>query len=68
MQVPGGQGLRIGKALVMGTEGEGLPKVILKRFHTARIAQMPGLDSLNVGTASGIALYSLAKSMGRLRS
>jgi tRNA G18 (ribose-2'-O)-methylase SpoU len=55
-------------ALVMGTEGEGLPRAILKRFHTARIAQMPGLDSLNVGTASGIALYSLAKSMGRLRS
>lgn len=55
-------------ALVMGTEGEGLPKAILERFHTARIAQMPGLDSLNVGTASGIALYSLAKSMGRLRS
>ncbi|MNL84717.1 23S rRNA (guanosine-2'-O-)-methyltransferase RlmB [compost metagenome] len=55
-------------ALVMGTEGEGLPRAILERFHTARIAQMPGLDSLNVGTASGIALYSLAKSMGRLRS
>jgi tRNA G18 (ribose-2'-O)-methylase SpoU len=54
-------------ALVMGTEGEGLPKSILERFHTARIAQMPGLDSLNVGTASGIALYSLAKSMGRLQ-
>ena len=53
-------------ALIMGTEGEGLPKAILKRFHTARIAQMPGLDSLNVGTASGIALYSLARSMGRL--
>lgn len=55
-------------ALVVGTEGEGLPRAILERFHTARIAQMPGLDSLNVGTASGIALYSLAKSMGRLRS
>lgn len=53
-------------ALVMGTEGGGLPKAILERFHTARIAQMPGLDSLNVGTASGIALYSLARSMGRL--
>lgn len=53
-------------ALVMGTEGEGLPRTILERFHTARIAQMPGLDSLNVGTASGIALYSLARSMGRL--
>ncbi|GEO85629.1 MULTISPECIES: TrmH family RNA methyltransferase [Alphaproteobacteria] len=54
-------------ALVMGTEGEGLPKAILDRFHTARIAQSPGLDSLNVGTASGIALYSMAKAMGRLQ-
>ena len=53
-------------ALVMGTEGEGLPQAILARFHTARIAQMPGLDSLNVGTASGIALYAMAKAMGRL--
>ena len=53
-------------ALVMGTEGEGLPQAILTRFHTARVAQMPGLDSLNVGTASGIALYTMAKAMGRL--
>lgn len=53
-------------ALVMGTEGEGLPPTILQRFRSARIAQAPGLDSLNVGTASGIALYSIARAMGRL--
>lgn len=53
-------------ALVMGTEGEGLPAAILERFHSARIAQAPGLDSLNVGTASGIALYAIARAMGRL--
>jgi tRNA G18 (ribose-2'-O)-methylase SpoU len=53
-------------ALVMGTEGEGLPEAILRRFRSARIAQAPGLDSLNVGTASGIALYSIARAMGRL--
>lgn len=53
-------------ALVMGTEGEGLPAAILDRFRSARIAQAPGLDSLNVGTASGIALYSIARAMGRL--
>ena len=53
-------------ALVMGTEGEGLPPDILTRFHSARIAQAPGLDSLNVGTASGIALYNIARAMGRL--
>lgn len=53
-------------ALVMGTEGEGLPQTILDRFRSARIAQAPGLDSLNVGTASGIALYSMARAMDRL--
>ncbi|MHB0951763.1 MAG: TrmH family RNA methyltransferase [Allorhizobium sp.] len=53
--------------LVLGTEGEGLPDDILTRFHTARIAQAPGLDSLNVGTASGIALYSAAMAMGLLQ-
>lgn len=53
-------------ALVMGTEGEGLPPAILNRFRSARIAQAPGLDSLNVGTASGIALYAIARAMGRL--
>jgi tRNA G18 (ribose-2'-O)-methylase SpoU len=50
----------------MGTEGEGLPSAILERFRSARIAQAPGLDSLNVGTASGIALYAIARAMGRL--
>lgn len=53
-------------ALVMGTEGEGLPPHILDRFQSARIAQAAGLDSLNVGTASGIALYNIARAMGRL--
>nr|WP_299506043.1 RNA methyltransferase [uncultured Rhizobium sp.] len=53
-------------ALVMGTEGEGLSASILDRFQSARIAQAPGLDSLNVGTASGIALYHLSRAMGRL--
>lgn len=53
-------------ALVIGTEGEGLPKAVLERFHTARIAQSPHLDSLNAGTASGLALYQMAATMGRL--
>lgn len=53
-------------ALVMGTEGEGLPASILDRFKTARIAQAAELDSLNVGTASGIALHAMARAMGRL--
>lgn len=53
-------------ALVLGTEGEGLPQSILSSFRTARIPQRPGLDSLNVATASGIALYQIALAMGRV--
>lgn len=53
-------------ALVLGTEGEGLPETVLSRFRTARIAQAPGLDSLNAATASGIALYAIATRNGFL--
>ncbi|MFC3074716.1 TrmH family RNA methyltransferase [Shinella pollutisoli] len=53
-------------ALVVGAEGEGLPQAILSSFRTARIPQRPGLDSLNVATASGIALYQIALAMGRI--
>ena len=53
-------------ALVLGTEGEGLPRAILSAFRTARIAQRPGLDSLNVATASGIALHRIALTLGRV--
>ena len=53
-------------ALVTGTEGTGLPSSILERFNTARIAQAPGLDSLNAATATGIALYEIASAQGRL--
>ncbi|MGK6316556.1 TrmH family RNA methyltransferase [Neorhizobium sp. DT-125] len=53
-------------ALITGTEGEGLPTEILSRIRTARIAQVPGLDSLNAATATGIALYEIAMAQGRL--
>jgi tRNA G18 (ribose-2'-O)-methylase SpoU len=53
-------------ALITGTEGEGLPADVLARIHTARIAQAPGLDSLNAATATGIALYEIAMAQGRL--
>ncbi|MDZ7603635.1 MAG: RNA methyltransferase [Hoeflea sp.] len=52
-------------ALLMGTEGEGLPDDILKAVKTLRIEQAPGMDSLNVATASGIALWHVAGRMGR---
>ncbi|MEK1894761.1 MAG: RNA methyltransferase [Rhizobium sp.] len=47
-------------ALVVGTEGEGLPPAVLERFHSARIPQSQGLDSLNVATATGIALFAMS--------
>jgi tRNA G18 (ribose-2'-O)-methylase SpoU len=53
-------------ALITGTEGEGLPQNILSAVKTARIAQAPGLDSLNAATATGIALYEIAMAQKRL--
>jgi tRNA G18 (ribose-2'-O)-methylase SpoU len=52
-------------ALLAGTEGEGLPQEIIARIKTLRIEQAPGMDSLNVATASGIALWHAATRMGR---
>lgn len=44
-------------ALLFGPEGEGLSPAILSRTRSARVPMAPGFDSLNVATASGIALY-----------
>lgn len=52
--------------LLMGTEGEGLPQSVLASIRTARIRQRPGLDSLNVSTAAGIALHQVALINGRI--
>lgn len=46
-------------ALVLGTEGEGLPETLMSRMRTVRIAMAPDFDSLNVATASAIALHQL---------
>jgi tRNA G18 (ribose-2'-O)-methylase SpoU len=54
------------QALLLGTEGEGLPEAIFKSIKTLRIEQAPGLDSLNVATSSGIALWQAARQMGRI--
>ncbi|WP_455480431.1 TrmH family RNA methyltransferase [Bartonella sp. B12(2025)] len=43
-------------ALILGTEGDGLPTHILQKSETLRIPMAHGFDSLNVATASGIAL------------
>ena len=49
--------------LLLGTEGEGLPDEIMTQIKTAKISQSDGLDSLNVATASGIALWQIARQM-----
>ncbi len=46
-------------ALLLGAEGPGLPEALLARVATARIPMAGGFDSLNVATASGIALSRL---------
>jgi tRNA G18 (ribose-2'-O)-methylase SpoU len=47
-------------ALLVGAEGPGLPEAILSRARTVRIPTTAGVDSLNVATASGIALHHFA--------
>lgn len=53
-------------ALLVGTEGEGLPQAVLSAVRTAQIPQRPGLDSLNVAMAAGIALHQVARINGRI--
>lgn len=45
--------------LVLGSEGAGLPDALMAAVQTVRIPMAPGVDSLNVATASGIALHHL---------
>lgn len=49
-------------ALYLGTEGEGLPEMLLARLRTVRIDMTEGFDSLNVGAASAIALHHFSAS------
>ena len=44
-------------ALILGAEGPGLPPALLARVHAVRIPMAAGFDSLNVATASGLALH-----------
>ncbi|MGV3633380.1 MAG: TrmH family RNA methyltransferase [Pseudorhodoplanes sp.] len=46
-------------ALLLGSEGEGLPPDLLARLSTVRIGMSRSFDSLNVGTAAAIALHRL---------
>jgi tRNA G18 (ribose-2'-O)-methylase SpoU len=49
-------------ALLLGTEGEGLPAEILARIRTVSVPMAAGFDSLNVATTAGIALYEIRRS------
>lgn len=46
-------------ALLVGTEGAGLPRTLLGELPTVRIGMTAGFDSLNVAAASGIALHAV---------
>ncbi|MCM5551700.1 RNA methyltransferase [Pleomorphomonas sp. NRK KF1] len=48
-------------ALLLGTEGPGLPDIEMASAETVRIDMAGGFDSLNVSTTSGIALYELTR-------
>ena len=52
-------------ALVMGTEGDGLPKeVIAEADYVVRIPMAHGVDSLNVAAASAVAFWELRNQEG----
>lgn len=47
-------------AFYIGAEGPGLPKTVLDKLETVRIAISPGFDSLNAAASAAIALYQLS--------
>lgn len=53
-------------AIVMGTEGEGLPaETIDSADYVVKIPMRHGVDSLNVAAASAIAFYELSKNFSK---
>ncbi|HEY9551814.1 MAG TPA: RNA methyltransferase [Prevotella sp.] len=49
-------------AIIMGTEGDGLPKETIARAdYVVRIPMMHGVDSLNVAAASAVAFWQLRR-------
>ncbi len=51
---PGGR-----KAVLLGSEGPGLPLEMMARLRTVGVPMAGGFDSLNVATTSALALYQL---------
>jgi tRNA G18 (ribose-2'-O)-methylase SpoU len=48
------------QALLVGSEGPGLPDAIMDRIRTVGIPMAGGFDSLNVATSAAIALHHLS--------
>ena len=56
-------------ALIMGTEGDGLPsEAIAQADYTVRIPMYHGVDSLNVAAAAAVAFWELRKSGTTLKT
>ena len=53
---PGGR-----RAILLGSEGPGLPRAIIDRCRAVGIAMAGGFDSLNVAATSAIALHQLTR-------
>lgn len=47
-------------AIILGTEGQGLPKSALNTLKTVKVEMSDNFDSLNVATTSGIVLHHMA--------
>jgi tRNA G18 (ribose-2'-O)-methylase SpoU len=54
-------------ALLLGTEGPGLPEDVIAAAEGVRIDMAGGFDSLNVATTSGIVLHHLSRSLSTSR-
>ena len=53
-------------AMVLGTEGAGLPEAMLARSRAVSIPMAPGVDSLNVAVTAGIVLHHLTAGRPRV--
>ncbi|MBU1326328.1 MAG: RNA methyltransferase [Alphaproteobacteria bacterium] len=49
------------RALVVGTEGPGLPPGVIASLRSVRIDMRDGFDSLNVATAAAVALHEITQ-------
>ncbi|MGQ3308707.1 MAG: TrmH family RNA methyltransferase, partial [Brevundimonas sp.] len=48
-------------AVILGSEGPGLPEAVIARCRPVGIRMAGGFDSLNVSVAGGIALHHFAQ-------